>query len=195
MVLEIAKDCSKHDSDMFIVYMGNNEVVGPFGPGTVFKSFSPSRSTIRANIAFKKTRVGQLVGKALRLAGERDAPKKWAGMEMFLRKQIRFDDPGMESVYSHFERNLPDICRVAHQSGTKVVVSTVASDLKDCPPFASLHRAQITDKELLQWQGLYESAIGLENSGDFAKAVEQYRAAEKIDDSFADMHFRLGRCL
>jgi len=195
VVLEIAKNCSKHDSDMFIVYMGNNEVVGPFGPGTIFKSFSPSLSAIRANVAFKKTKVGQLVDKVLGLATERDAPKKWAGMEMFLRKQIRFDDPGMESVYSHFERNLRDIWRVARESGTKVVVSTVASDLKDCPPFASLHRADITEKELVQWQGLYESAIGLENSGAFAKAVEQYRAAEKIDGGFADMHFRLGRCL
>jgi hypothetical protein len=33
-IREIAADCAEHDPDLFILYMGNNEVVGPFGPGT-----------------------------------------------------------------------------------------------------------------------------------------------------------------
>ena len=31
----IAKDCAAHDPDVFIIFMGNNEVVGPYGPPTL----------------------------------------------------------------------------------------------------------------------------------------------------------------
>ncbi|PYJ99523.1 MAG: hypothetical protein DME23_09365 [Verrucomicrobia bacterium] len=33
-----------------------------------------------------------------------------------------------------------------------------------------------------------------ERAGDFATAVGSYSAAEKIDPSFAELQFRLGRC-
>ena len=33
-ILEIARDCSSQGGDLFVIYMGNNEVVGPYGPGT-----------------------------------------------------------------------------------------------------------------------------------------------------------------
>jgi len=45
----------------------------------------------------------------------------------------------MESVYQHFERNLKDICRIAQKSGTKIIFSTVGSNLRNCPPFGSQH--------------------------------------------------------
>jgi len=40
VVLEIAKDCAHHQADLFILYLGNNEVVGPYGAGTVFTPLS-----------------------------------------------------------------------------------------------------------------------------------------------------------
>ena len=67
VVLEIARDCAAHQPDLFVVYMGNNEVIGPYGPGTVFQQWSPSRKLIRANVWLKSTRVGQLLGDAIEL--------------------------------------------------------------------------------------------------------------------------------
>ena len=65
VALEIARDCAAHQPDLFVVYMGNNEVIGPYGPGTVFQQWSPSRRLIRANVWLKSTRVGQLLGDAM----------------------------------------------------------------------------------------------------------------------------------
>ena len=48
-----AGDCPRlcrRQPDLFVVYMGNNEVVGPYGPGTVFQQWSPNRKLIRANV-------------------------------------------------------------------------------------------------------------------------------------------------
>ncbi len=38
VILPIARECAKAHGDIWIVYMGNNEMVGPFGAATVFGS-------------------------------------------------------------------------------------------------------------------------------------------------------------
>ena len=68
VAVEIARDCAAHQPDLFVVYMGNNEVVGPFGPATVFQQWSPNRKLIRATAWLKSTRVGQLLGDTIGLA-------------------------------------------------------------------------------------------------------------------------------
>ncbi|MGA2093838.1 MAG: tetratricopeptide repeat protein [Sedimentisphaerales bacterium] len=193
-VLEIAKDCAKYDPDLFIVYLGNNEVVGPFGPGTVFSSISPSLSLIRASIAIKSTRIGQMVESILALAKRGSLPTRWNGMAMFLDKQVRYDSPHMKLVYSYLEKNLNDICTVAHQAAAPVIVSTIGCNLKDCPPFASLHKATLVETEKQKWQQLYNQGIAYETAADYNQAIKNYLAAARIDDTFADIHFRLGRC-
>ena len=59
---EIARDCAAREPDLFVVYMGNNEVIGPYGPGTVFQRWSPSLSMVRSSLWVKSTRVGELLG-------------------------------------------------------------------------------------------------------------------------------------
>lgn len=34
-LLPIARECARHDGDLWVFYMGNNEMVGPYGAGTV----------------------------------------------------------------------------------------------------------------------------------------------------------------
>jgi len=194
-VLEIAKDCARYQPDIFIVYMGNNEIVGPYGPGTVFAPLSPNLPLIRANIAVKSTRTGQLLDQLMRWAVP--APQKhkqWGGLEMFLDKQIRYDDPALAITYRHFEKNLVDICRVGLEAGAAVIVSNVPTNLKDCPPFASLHPLQWSDADQQRWQEIYQQGVALQTQGQYARAIELYLEAEKIDAAYAELQFRLGDC-
>ncbi len=195
VVLEIAKDCAGYDPDLFIVYLGNNEVVGPFGPGTVLSSTPPGLSFIRANIALKLTRIGQLADRILSLAAPHGTgPKRWDGMAMFLGKQVHYDSPDLELVYSYFEQNLDDICKAARRAGADVIISNVGCNLKDCPPFASLHKETLSEAEKQKWQEFYQQGIDNENAGEFQQAIENYLSAAEIDQTFADLQFRLGRC-
>jgi tetratricopeptide (TPR) repeat protein len=192
VVLPIARDCARRQPDLFVVYMGNNEVVGPYGSGTVFQSFSGNLGVIRASIFAKSTKIGQL---ASSLLGRRETGSRWEGMEMFLANHVAADDPRMEGVYSHFRANLADICEVGNGAGAKVIVCTVATDLKDCAPFAAEHRAGLSQAELAKWDGLCKEGVALAESGDDTQAVKTFHQAEEIDDRHAELHFRLGRCL
>jgi tetratricopeptide (TPR) repeat protein len=194
VVVEIAGDCARHQTDLFIVYLGNNEVVGPYGAGTVFTPISSNLSLIRFGIAIKATRLGQLITNLLESAGADDASKVWRGMKMFLEKQVRADDTNLRIVYRHFQKNLQDIRRLACKSGVNIIFCTVPSNLKDSPPFASLHRPNLTDIEKKSWEELYQQGVAYESAGKYAEAVKRYLKAAEIDDSYADLQFRLGRC-
>jgi len=196
VAVEIARDCAAHQPDLFVVYMGNNEVIGPYGPGTVFQQWSPSRRLIRVNLWLKSTRVGQLLGDAMGWCrSSKGSPTTWQGLEMFTGNEIAADDPRLPAVYENFRQNLVDICNAARRARAGVVLSTVAVNLKDCPPLASKHRSDLSPEDLTKWKSFYQDGIELEKQGKRQEAIAKYEAAAKIDDRFAELAFRQGRCL
>lgn len=196
VVLPIARDCSRLESDLFIIYLGNNEVVGPYGAGTVFTPLVSNLSMIRLGIALKATRLAQLVSSTLdKLPGRDQAQRgKWRGMAMFLDHQVRAADPGMETVYRHFEQNLVDLSRMAQREGIPVVISTVGANLKDSAPFASMHRSGLSEEDVEKWETLVQEGKVLREQGKYAQAVERFLQAASIDPDYAELHYRLGKC-
>ncbi len=195
VVLEIARDCSALRPDLFVVYMGNNEVVGPYGPGAVFQDWCPDLYLIRAILRVKSTRAGQLLASTVRSFRPDGSPKGWRGMRMAMDNPVAAEDPRLASTYDNFRRNLLDICRVARRAKAAVVLSTVAVNLRGCPPFASRHRAGLSKGEGDRWQSLYRAGIDLQDSTRWAEALAQYEKAARIDDRFAELQFRMGESL
>jgi len=196
VILPIARDCAAQNGDFWVIYMGNNEVVGPYGSGTVFGPQAANLALVRAGVAFKATRVGQAFGNLIRSMQKRPVNQsEWGGMSMFLHNHVRQDDPRMATVYASFERNLNDIVDAGLRSGAKVLVSTVARNLKDCGPFASDHRPGLSAEELSRWDNFYQAAIRAQQEGRAAEAIGSFEQASKIDDTFAEARFRWGQCL
>ena len=192
-LLPMVEDLAHYQPDLFVFYAGNNEVVGPFGPGTVLTPWDLSLPAIRARIFLNSTRLGQLVGKVSR-ASQKKTPQ-WRGMEMFLDRQVRADSPQMRQVYENFAANVRAMIAVARRSGAQVLISTVATNLKDCAPFASLHREGIREDELRSWEGLVQRGANLESTGSYAEALKLYLSAAEIDPQYAELQFRIARCL
>lgn len=189
VLLPLAEGLAKQRPDLFILYSGNNEVVGPYGPGTALTSSGMRLPVIRGSIFLRSTRIGQLLTK---LGTQK---KEWGGMEMFLDKQVRQDSPLMKYAYDNFETNLRDTINVARSSGARVLVSTVATNLKDCGPFASQHREDLSADDLRSWTTLVQRGTDSENARSYAEALKAYLAASKIDDQFAELEFRIARSL
>ena len=151
VILPIARDCARHQGDLWVIYMGNNEMVGPFGARDgsyrIPDSAPSSGRSIRTVLAIKATRIGQLLDDFIRqLRSDSSTPKEWGGMQMFMNGRIGYDDPARLRAYANFRGNLEDILRTAQRAGVPVILSTVAVNLKDCAPFASIHAARFDDK-------------------------------------------------
>jgi tetratricopeptide (TPR) repeat protein len=190
VLLPIARGLAKQQPDLFILYSGNNEVVGPYGPGTALtSSASMNLSLIRSVIFLRSTRTGELLTK---LGAQK---KEWGGMEMFMENQVPAASPLMTHVYSNFENNLRDTIEAARASGARVIVSTVATNLKDCAPFASMHREGLSQDQLHTWSTLVQQGEEMESSHNFPEAVKAYLAASRIDDQYAELEFRIARSL
>ncbi len=196
VILPLARDCANAGADVWVIYMGNNEVVGPFGAGTVFGSQTMPLPLIRAGLALKTTRIGQSFD-ALRRAAQKDAAGSgaWQGMAMFVKYKVAGSDPRLGAVYENFGQNLKDIIAAGQNSGAKIVLSTVAVDLKDCAPFASLHRSDLSESQMNEWNRLFDAGVKAQTSGDFHQAATDFAQAERIDDRFAELCFRRGQCV
>lgn len=196
VILPIARDCARHDGDLWIIYMGNNEMVGPFGAATVFGAKAPPLEIIRLNLAIQKTRLGQLlinVGRKLK-DGNANAPS-WGGMEMFVGNQLPADDPRKEVVYQNFSRNLHDIVKAGLDSGAKILLNTVAVNLKDCAPFASLVNSNLPTADRAQFDQLFTDGVQAEDQGNFAEAAQKFESAARLDPKVAELQFHWGESL
>jgi tetratricopeptide (TPR) repeat protein len=186
--LQIARELANYQPDMYVVYAGSNEVVGPYGPGAVVTTSSMSLPVIRASIFVRSSRIGQLLMDSSQPRGE------WRGMEMFLDKQVRADSVRMLAAYENFTSNLKDIVEAAHASGAQVLLSTISTNLRDSAPFGSLHRAGLAPDALQSWSALVQHGAELEASQSFDEALKLYTSAAQIDDQYAELHFRMARC-
>ncbi|MEW6744240.1 MAG: tetratricopeptide repeat protein [Planctomycetota bacterium] len=204
VILPIARDCARHDPDLFVVYLGNNEVVGPFGPGTSLLGYQPSRTVIRASLWLRTTRVGQLLFDFIALLRGASEPHYWTGMEMFAQNRVTAGDPRLVRTREHLEANLTGICAAARGRGADVLLCTVPVNLRDCAPFASVHCGTSADApgteasgggKRGEWEQGLARGIECENRGDLEGAIREYRACLASDSGYAELHFRLAGCL
>jgi tetratricopeptide (TPR) repeat protein len=192
----IARDCAAMEPNLLIIYMGNNEVIGPYGAGSVFGRYSPSLRMIRAHLWLKSTAVvrmfyslfdwgGNLWGKA----------GSWEGMAAFMEHLVTADDPRLQWVYSHCRRNLEDICRAASKAGAQTIGCTVAVNLRDCPPFVSEHRADLSAEDRAAFDADFQRGRNLLDQRQWDGAEAAFKACLQRDDHFADAHYFLAKTL
>jgi tetratricopeptide (TPR) repeat protein len=194
-ILPIARECARHQGDLWLIYMGNNEMVGPFGAETSYGLRAPNLGVIRTILAVKTTRIGQLLDNLIgRLRSNSSTLKKWGGMGMFMNCRIGYDDPARLRAYANFKGNLEDILRAAHKAGVPVILSTMAVNLKDCAPFASIHAVGLDKNQESAWNKIYEEGIDRETAGSYREALALYQKAAEIDPQYAELQFRMGRC-
>lgn len=195
-LLPIARECAGLGGDLWIVYAGNNEMIGPFGPASVFGRHTPNLFAIRLGLVIKRTRLGQLIDSlARRVRSQGDKKTPWAGMSMFLERRLPPDDPRRNVAHRHFAANVEDMLHVAERAKTPVLLCTVASNLRDCAPFASMHSMNCDSEDVVAADALVRSAVTNESGGNLTAAIAALERAKELDAGFAEVQFRLGQCL
>lgn len=195
IVAQIAKECAGLAPDLFIVYAGNNEFNGLYGPKTSLNFLAEHPGFIPWFHQAKRTCTGQLIRRVLGANPEaRQGRKVVRDAGFFQDRRTGLDDPARACTYRNFRVNLERICRQGAKGGADVILATVGVNLRDCPPLGSLHRRDLTEPQADQWKRLYREGIQFEINGNPAEALSRYEKALEIDDHYAELHFRAARC-
>jgi tetratricopeptide (TPR) repeat protein len=196
VLLPLAKECVKHHGDIWLIYMGNNEMVGPYGAATILGIQAPPRFLVRLVTAVQATRLGQF---AMALARKSHHPVhpsgSWGGMAMFQNQRVAPQSPKREAVYKNYAANLEDIIQTGLDSGVRVVLSTMAVNLRDSPPFASLPGNDVSAEQKKLFEELFQNGLKAQTAHDWTNAANLFEQALKLDNHFAEAHYRRAMCL
>ncbi len=183
----IARECSELAPDFVIILEGNNEVVGPCGIGTVFGGAGWGHVANRVRLGVQRLRLAQLItGVGHRLASE--PLTSWKGMEFFLGQRVAASDPRLAGMYAQFEANLREILSVFSKS-THVLVCTVPVNLRDCAPFGSSNRTDLSSQQADTWKQEFDKSVAALSAGDLAAARAALDRAAAIDNTHAELEF------
>lgn len=197
VVYQVAETLPRNSADVAVILMGNNEVVGPYGPGTFNQNFLSSLSAIRSLQALKRTRLWQWLDNAFQevQVGDAKADLEWQGMQMFVENGVAENDPRMGDVYEHFDANLRDIIEVLSNKGMHVVLSTVPVNLRHSAPFLSLQDESLTAEQRKQASDLRERATAESRNQKWEAAAVLWQEVVELDPMHADSHFQLATTL
>jgi tetratricopeptide (TPR) repeat protein len=197
VVYAVARSIPENSADFAVILMGNNEVVGPYGPGTFNQNFLSNISLIRGLQALKRTRLWQSLNGLIQSIRPTDAMQdlEWEGMQMFTNNGVPHDDPRMAGVYSHYEDNLADIIATLRDKGMHVTLSSVPVNLRHSAPFLSVRRPDFPNDQLDPWRERTRRGAESADQGNWDDAIAYFQAALEIDPNYADTHFRLAAAL
>lgn len=194
VVYRAARQVAGFEPDLVVIYMGNNEVVGPYGPGCTYLSAMPPIWLIRLSVWVRSNRIGQLLMETwAKLSPSWERSPEWKGMETFAERSVRGDDTRLEIAYRNYSANLQDIIDLAAKTGCKAVLATLVANLKDNAPFVSLHRIGLSAVDAKSWKASSDAGTIASDLGDMGSAMSAFEDAVRIDPEYAETQFRLGQ--
>lgn len=98
-------------------------------------------------------------------------------------------------VIRQFEESFRAMLADCRAANVPVIIVTLGSNLRDCPPFKSEHRAGLSPAQEDQWQRHFDDATAADHRDDLPAALARYREAEAIDPQHALLCYRIARCL
>lgn len=105
------------------------------------------------------------------------------------------DEEWREDVIAEFRENLTRVIALAKSAKSRVIFVSPAAKLRDCKPFKSEHRSDLSGDQLANFQQHQHSAKQHLAKVEFKQALACIESALEIDDQYANAHFLRGRIL
>ena len=143
-LLDLASDVAAQRPDAVLIYAGHNEYYGALGVGSAQGGAGGVPSLVRASLALGRLRTVTVLRDAITAVGHTLGGDSPAGdsagsfMEVLARdRRIDLDGTAYRRGVRQFEANLRRVARAFTDVGIPVLVGSLASNLRDQPPFAS----------------------------------------------------------
>jgi tetratricopeptide (TPR) repeat protein len=175
VIVTIARDIARLKPDAVVVYMGNNEVVGPFGPSPDHH-FMPSLDVryARAVLWLRSLRIGQFLRNEWYATSEVSAPS-WRGLGQFSDRAVNHDSPVLNSIHRRYAENLTAMVSAIRRGGSEPLFATMASR----PFWAPFGPLSFDGAEAARM--FHQQSLDLLASGDRDAAVKAWKQSRDLD--------------
>ena len=189
-----------HEPDLIILATGHNEFLEDRTYSSV-KSRSGARIWLENQAKSLRTvmLLRKLVGGAPRVEPtEDDADQLSEGVEARLDDDAGYasyhrDEEWHDQVCSQYHDSVVEMLDMCKQADVPVVLVRLGANHRDCPPFKSEHRINLSVDDQQAWQRLFDEATAID-AKDPEAALKLYQQAMEIDDQYPLLHFRIARC-
>lgn len=171
--------------DAIMIYAGHNEFYGALGVGSNetlggfpgFVRFYLKLQRFKTFMFLREMIVDSGLWLANTFSDASDLNKPGTLMERIIKDQsIELNGPVYDMALAQFRSNMEVIIREFEKKGIPVYLSTVASNVKDQPPFVSVEA-----EELPLAVEVYNDAVTTYESGDTLSAREKFEYAKDLD--------------
>ena len=180
VLLDFADEIIAQQPDAVIIYTGHNEYLGIGGVGSTFAS-AHSPALARFVLRLRRLHLYRGLERALASLGQDGEPLARAEGTLMSKvareRSIPFDSPLYQRGIDQFEGNLDRMLAKYRAAGVPVYIGTLASNLRDQPPFASGTAGEPGGSAA----ELYEQARQLDARGERDAARDAYVAARDHD--------------
>ena len=97
-------------------------------------------------------------------------------------------------VLAQFRSNLETMVDLAQARGVRIILGTVAVNLRDWEPHGSYHRADFPQSQVLRWDLAVQAGKAAFAQGQFEQARADFLQAAALDQTPASLNFLLGHC-
>lgn len=200
-VAAVMEELARYEPDLFIVYSVHNEFLERRTYAGMFEQ-SPLRTRLSATLS--QTHTWALLDRAIKRPTNVEPrpaveipPEE---VDEILNHTVgpsdyHRDDKWRADVLRHYELNLSRMAKVAKQAGAQIVFVTPASNEKDCSPFKSEAKLDLSESQASLFQSLLGQASDDLATKQFAAALASLEQAQAIDDGYAMLYYRKGKAL
>jgi tetratricopeptide (TPR) repeat protein len=191
-IRDLIPDVLEQSPDLILIYTGHNEYYGALGVGSL-ESLGKSRTIVNFLLELNKYKTTQLLRDfIIWLKKNITSNKKNVTGTLMSRMAREQSIPYESDIYNlglkQFEGNFNDIITAIKKTKTPVVVSTLACNLKDQPPFISKKTKNYPSAITVFYAAQKELKNGNTSTADslfrLAKELDQlrFRAPKKINE-------------
>jgi|GluameStandDraft_1065615.scaffolds.fasta_scaffold11108_2 hypothetical protein len=175
---DFADEVIAQHPDAVIINAGHNEYYGALGVGST-GTFGSNVVVARLGIALRKTKVGQLLSKAIAFFSPETDKTSYDHtlMErMVKRQEIPLGSDLYKAGIKQYEKNLDETLAKYEKAGIRVFLCNTVCNLKDQKPFIS-----VEGPDSLRASFFFEQANLAYKNGDKVEAWEAYVQAKDLD--------------